>query len=455
MPSETVTTNALWVMSDLHLAPPGDLLAFRAHEPLVALLDFIAAGSGAQQVVLNGDVFDFLQLPGYSAFSLPLAPARLAAILDALAAEPPTRNIVAALQRLTAAGHGLHCLPGNHDPELNLAPVQALLRERLGASQALEPGCGVWRMQAGGRQVIGRHGHDSDPFNRIASAQVLAAQRNGDETVALPPGSKLVLDVINPYRRAQEADGQPRFPFIDLLPSEMAVVLALLYLDPQLAMRRLNAVLGAGSRVLARLVEQRLAPRQSLLGNGGGAADTTPLDGVAAALVDGMDDTERAAPLIMATDLRTYLDHTPSARDGLLAGGQGRIRRMVLRAFCRALAAGHSAVLPSEPDELAKQVLGTWGRNGIVLTGHTHAAKHIVHENGVYLNTGTWQDRLQVPTTLDETSVADWLGRLQRDELPRWRGCPVAHIDADGARLLHWNGTLAPWAPSVNTGMTG
>ena len=136
MPADA-QADGLYVLSDLHLAPPGEQCVFAAHAPLVALLDQIAASPSSQWLVLNGDVFDFLQIPGYEQLSLPLAPQRMAGLLDALAAEPRERNVVQALQRLTAAGHTLCCLPGNHDAELNLFSVQQVLAQRIGSSQVL------------------------------------------------------------------------------------------------------------------------------------------------------------------------------------------------------------------------------------------------------------------------------------------------------------------------------
>ena len=63
--------DGLYVLSDLHLAPPGEQCVFAAHAPLVALLDRIATSPSPspQWLVLNGDVFDFLQIPGYEQFA--------------------------------------------------------------------------------------------------------------------------------------------------------------------------------------------------------------------------------------------------------------------------------------------------------------------------------------------------------------------------------------------------
>lgn len=141
MPTE-VAASRLWVLSDLHLAPPGDQCVFRAHEALTGLVEHLAAmpvTEPPQWLVLNGDVFDYLQIPGYDELSLPLATQRTDQILDALAAEPPGRNVVQALRCFSARGHRLSCMPGNHDAELNLAPVQELLSARLGSTTTLPP----------------------------------------------------------------------------------------------------------------------------------------------------------------------------------------------------------------------------------------------------------------------------------------------------------------------------
>jgi UDP-2,3-diacylglucosamine pyrophosphatase LpxH len=357
MPADA-QADGLYVLSDLHLAPPGEQSVFAAHAPLVALLDEIAASPSPQWLVLNGDVFDFLQIPGYEQLSLPLAPQRMAGLLDALAAEPRERNVVQALQRLTAAGHTLCCLPGNHDAELNLFSVQEVLAQRIGSSQVLPAAAGVWRLEVTGRRVVGVHGHHDDAFNAIGGDTLLRAQSDGDATATMPPGSRLVCEVINPYRRAKTAAGTPRFPFVDLLPSDRAVVLA-------------------------------------------------PADGM--------------------------------------------VRRLLWRALGSALEAARDAFRPQVPDELARQVMAGWGREVVAITGHTHAAKTIATAaGGTYINTGTWLDLVPMPASTSVAEVQAWLAKLQRNEVPRWQGCPVARVDADGARLLQWTGTaLRPRAEGL------
>ena len=106
---------------------------------------------------------------------------------------------------------------------------------------------------------------------------------------------------------------------------------------------------------------------------------------------------------------------------------------------------------PATADALANGVIGSWGREAVALTGHTHAAKHIRHGSaGVYLNTGTWLPLVPMPGATDAASIGGWLDRLQRDEVPAWQGCPVARIDAADATLLHWDGhRLVDWASAL------
>ena len=452
--------DGLYVLSDLHLAPAGEQCVFRAHAPLVALIDHIAAAPAPQWLLLNGDVFDFLQIPGYDRLSLPLAAARIQAILDALDREPPARNVVAALRRLTAAGHTLCCLPGNHDPELHLHGVQAVLAASLGSRQPFPTEADHWHLQVGGRTVLGQHGHAGDAFNAIGSARMLRAQAAGDNEVSLPPGSRLVCEVINPYRRARAADGRPRFPFVDLLPSDHAVVLALLLLDPALAAKRLYDALGIAPALLVRKAMLATGIGGKRLSRGP-AETATPDEGWLDALADSIGaaaalEADNVPAPRLQRDLETYLQGHAPARPmrhdvPRLAGG-GAVQRVLWRALAAALERGRDAFRPDVADGLAQRAMqgldgDSIGIDTIAITGHTHAAKEITTPGGgVYLNTGTWLDLTPIPADTGPEALDAWLDAIAEDRVPRWQGCPVAKVDATGAQLLHWTGdTLRPW----------
>jgi UDP-2,3-diacylglucosamine pyrophosphatase LpxH len=73
------------------------------------------------ELVLAGDSFDFLQVPGYDGFSATKAAARFGKIAE----NPGTARVLGALRRLAGrAGVELTVLAGNHDPELLVDSVR-------------------------------------------------------------------------------------------------------------------------------------------------------------------------------------------------------------------------------------------------------------------------------------------------------------------------------------------
>lgn len=457
MPNQS-RASRLWVVSDLHLAPPGEQCVFNAHAALVALIDHLAAlpaSDPPQWVVLNGDVFDYLQIPDYDQLSLPIAAQRTARILDALEAEPPERNVVRALRRLTAKGHRLSCMPGNHDPELNLSTVQQLLAERLGCVTELAPWAGEWRLQIGACEVAGRHGHYGDAFNAISSTQMLAAQSAGDASMPLPPGSRLVLNVINPFRRAKTPDGRRRFPFVDALPSEQAVVLAIMLLDPALAAKRLPDALGIGAAALIRkalmaggLLGQRLSFDERRVSTV--SSQYSWLDNLTGALAEAASHQGTDATVI-DYELDAYFSGgSPRRSDARLSlsFGAGGVRGLLLRALARTLDDVRTAFRSGVTDALANDSMSTWGKGRIALAGHTHAARCLALDDraSIYINTGSWIDQVIPPAGLVGDGMSDWLELLQHGEVPLWNGYPVAVVDGDGPRLMRWDGqNLQSW----------
>jgi UDP-2,3-diacylglucosamine pyrophosphatase LpxH len=461
MPTNLPPNTPLYVLSDLHLAPRGDLLGFHAHTALVSLLEHLTSQPHPVRLVLNGDVFDFLQLPDYTDLSLPLAPVRMSQILDALDSEAPASNIVQALRRFTNKGHQLHCIAGNHDPELNLHAVQAVLATRLGSTNDIPFKQGCWSLNVGQHTVLAMHGHWRDPFNAISAESLHQAQANGDACAPLPPGSRLVLNVLNPYRRALTAEGAKRFPFIDLLPSEMAVLYALLYLDPQLAMRRINAALNISVSALLRKVHLYLNPSRLLTLDKASTNQATlaatndhVLDHIAQGLVMCLNEQERipANSAMLTQQIDNYLQARPSVGgQGMLLSQTAWVRGLLLRGIGQELVKARNAFEPAVPDALAEHSICTWGHQAsgpiIALTGHTHAAKQIKHLAGVYLNSGTWQDLVHPPEDTSEDGVQAWLQALQANQVPRWQRCPVVRVNDNGAALLSWNGdSLQSWA---------
>ena len=113
----TFLMSHLYVLSDLHIGPPGVLGTFFSGDELVAFLRSRHANAGT--LLFNGDLFDFLELPGRpSRLDLERAPEMIEKMLDETAAHPWGPAVFTALHDFVEAGGRVVVVPGNHDLEL-------------------------------------------------------------------------------------------------------------------------------------------------------------------------------------------------------------------------------------------------------------------------------------------------------------------------------------------------
>ena len=221
------------VVSDLHLGgTPGSdsgvgfqMCSTEGQLRLVAFFDWATAQAQAQpqgiDLVIAGDIVDFLAEES-DEVSNPLTLDQEQAVrkLDAIFARTPP--VWSALGRFLATGAGLVLTIGNHDVELCLPRVRQRLFEKLGPgrieflydNQALNYG-----------PVLIEHGNRYDRWNAVfheplRRARSLLSRGLMAPVVPVQPGSKLVVDVINPIKR--------HLAFVDLLKPERAGVLPLL-----------------------------------------------------------------------------------------------------------------------------------------------------------------------------------------------------------------------------------
>lgn len=458
----------LIVLSDLHIAPPGPLDSFHSGPALAACIASLAAPGTT--LVLAGDVFDFLQLDDRPpALDLDAVPALLGALLDTIGTCDWGQALWRALAALLDAGGELVVLPGNHDPEL-LHPVTAQLlgaalgrpdHPRLHVHRSDDP----WRTALGRWQVVVGHGHRGDAWNDIAPEAIHTALDRGG-LVRLPPGSQLVLEVINAFKRERRPDGSPRFPFVDLLkPETPAVPLLLLYLDPCLALTHLEPALSLGARTLARAVRRRLFGGPALAAPSTSAATepaaaerlvaVTAGDGetrgeavaewLAELVVAEMAAGERSAPAAAQDHVEAWLagqtGREPAA-EGLLATHSGA-GRWLLRAFLRRASYGATFfdrhALGEEDRRIIAKELPEHSGPRVVIAGHTHAAReHVLSGERIYLNTGTWSDLMALPPLEDTAAVRAFVDALEAGTVERRRHLTYAEVTAAGARLLEW-----------------
>src|SRR5262245_2559982 len=114
------------IVSDLHLGNGGPYDSFAGDEALPALLDRVA--SSPTRIIVNGDGVDFLM----NEEPLELDVARAVAQARAIVAHKGSAAVFAAMGRALAGGSDVVFRLGNHDLELALPEVQAVIRGALG-----------------------------------------------------------------------------------------------------------------------------------------------------------------------------------------------------------------------------------------------------------------------------------------------------------------------------------
>jgi UDP-2,3-diacylglucosamine pyrophosphatase LpxH len=441
-------TTHLLVLSDLHISPPGPLATFHAGP---ALADFLHTHAHADTtLLLAGDILDLLQIDDRPAvLDMPGAPALMRRTLAAIAAEPWGSAIFSGLAALLRAGGRCVLLPGNHDPELHHPVTRSIFLGAFGLPD--HPGFTVhtedapWTTVIGGLPVRVGHGHRlTDPFNDIDPEAVLRAVETGDDHVKLPPGSRLVLELLNPLKRAvNRSTGVQRFPFLDLLKPERSTAMLLLpYLDWRAAEARTGTFAGVLAQRFLRRFERAIRRGPVL----GAEADATPAaeleEMLADALADELTQDERSAPDAMVRTLRTLLSGGPAPAPGTLAAHDGLLRWCARRYLLRAsrdgsfFDEGHAG---DEDRAIMARELPEGSGPRIAIFGHTHAARHIDLGDGrVYVNTGTWMDLMKLPALDDDAAVKAWIDRLEAGEVERVRRRTFAEVTEGGAALREW-----------------
>lgn len=440
-------TSRILVVSDLHLAVPGPLNNFHAGDALAAFV-----GDNARPgvtLVLAGDAFDFLQIDGrLPTLHGPQMPALIQATLDAVDQTAWGRRLFQALGALLESGGRCVILPGNHDPEVaHPAFAQALLQKanRPADDPALTiHASGPWRATAGAREVVVGHGHRFDPWNDIPPANVDAALQG--ESPSLPPGSRLVTDVLNQFKTARDQYGALRFPFVDLLKPEVpAVPLLLLYLDRALAMQHLPRALGLYAENLANALAKALLGTATLSASlspehASPAPPASPADDIARALARTYTATQRQNPGRCATELEDWLNgEGEGMRAGTLAA-HGGVRPRILRAFLHlASDDGRFFTRSHKSDDclaIAREHLRPGSPPRVVIAGHTHAAREIwLSEDHAFINTGTWTDLMELPSRVDDDVLKAWIDRLERRDVPRVRQLTFAEVTPESVAL--------------------
>lgn len=434
----------LYVISDLHLGgaseavgrPSFQICPPRTQRLLAQFIDRLPDRSERADIrlVVAGDIVDFLAEEPFQAFTADpsAAKAKLANLLK------NTAPVWDALRRFVGKrGGALTLMLGNHDIELALPGPRQLFLDRIGPGRVDF----VYDNEAFTfGPVLIEHGNRFDEWNAVphgalrrVRSQLSRALPPKPEFPALP-GSRLVVDIMNPLKQ--------QYAFIDLLKPEDAGALPIV------------AALGAGS---VRDVWQFFQKYRQTW-----AVDfdenREPLDQE----YIGAGDQSDQQMFDLAQDIAAGGDASQvSALGDVLQGVAGAVsdkvrqarREALFKAF-RGSPAKHrdTFVVDKEiKNYLTPARAAAASGFQVVIYGHTHLAKRVtLGAQGaplpVYLNTGTWADLMRVPDSIWSTdedlarkNLAAFVADLETNSLEHWRhGVPTyAKVELDGNAVLN------------------
>jgi UDP-2,3-diacylglucosamine pyrophosphatase LpxH len=373
----------LLVLSDLHLGPdPGGPLDFTTPD---SDLSAALAAADPTVLVLDGDIFDLLEVDGPLSLDPPSVQSRLNAVL----ATPAARNLGHGIQALLARGSRVIVRPGNHDLELHLPEAQKILTQAW-------PGIVVdtttpTRVEVAGHRVGIAHGQDADKWNAYNPSAVRARDER-----AWPAGSHLVKDLLHPLK---EQEGL-RFLGV-LVPDDEAAAFAAICVRPSILGRAAWA--DTWLTFFPHLLQHR---------------------------------AEAAFGRETPTLPRRFLD------------AMWRRATQDFEAKAIAGNAAAMELTPSEEEQKrAEELASAWDVDTVV-HGHTHAPRQQdLGEGKTYLNSGSWTLRMRIDPDVEDP-WGDLLADLREDPEMRGPAVQRrlvlqrtgVLVDADGARAAMWDG---------------
>lgn len=470
----------IFVISDLHLGgrpdevdEAGEILASgfqicHSYEALIRFVDWVRdhgrrSAEEEIELVLNGDIIDFLAEDTYSApvLTQPWTDDQEHALTKFNKAVSRTshngRTFFDSLKDFTVTGkHRLTLLLGNHDPELSLPRVRERLMELLGGSSPRLRFLYDGEAYCEGRLLI-EHGNRYDRWNMIDHSglrqerSVLSRRLKIEPELRpafyfVPPaGTFLVTSFINGLKR--------RYRFIDLLKPEDELVLPLLaVLEPDYRpqLDELFASIRNATRIGLEYRKHRLATatRPERSGDLGTAADSDrnlwatlggDLDELSGEAGSGDLSTEDSASgwtlsrLLTDTWRRVRSRVSAISNNSLAVSAriygtrlpEDRFRRLH-QALCRIARDDTSFSIRTERATYLDAARATAEQGGfdVVIYGHTHLPKEVnetlrlSQQPFTYINTGTWSSVMRLPFSLsgdlevDRPHIERFIGAL-------------------------------------------
>lgn len=425
------------VISDLHLGNGGDYEAFSAPEELPLLLDREAREP--THVFINGDGVDFLM----NEDELLLSRDRAARQARAIVENPTTRGVLAALGRVLVRGGAVTIRLGNHDIELALPEVQAVLRSALGqppevaARLAFQLGDRPEIIDVGGARIMITHGEHNDPWNKVEYDQLKEPER-----YRYTAGSTLVKQILNPLAR------EYGLRFMNFLKPDFAGgALTAIAVNPSIV----KNVFSKAAFNIAWQLTKRIGMVESF------SDEQTDLQLEQAIREFTEEEKDELLQLLSEDGLASF-----GEQEGIISELGLKLGRAGLRAYAsfqRVAAEADGAAeffqLEPTPEEWQDaQRHADKYKSAAVIYGHTHAARWRAEEGLVYANTGSWIWLMELPRSHSDDDWMSFLSelkenpRLARDKQrlaktrKRLTAVTLDPMPGGGAtmRLVEWDG---------------
>lgn len=421
---QSIMNATLAIISDLHLGQGDafDIFGGNAKSRLLStFLAWLAGRPNPVELVLNGDVVDFLQLKPWDRFDRATAAIKMRTI-----AEQQSSVFQALGSFLRDARHQLKVLLGNHDIELAYPEVGRVFREAVLANTPPDSADRMvlldrrteYNPSINGFVVHIEHGNATDPWNDITYQVLFQDAERGTDSYKHPTGTQFVYDLMNQFKE--------EFQFVDLLKPEMPAVAALLIaLRPWQSLNLFPQGVAVGARTLGQIVWRAIVRVRdgvplAAAADSEGLGQRPPDEAIATELARALL-TDRAAAAV-ANDLEVFLgDEALEQTHGSTLAWRpdlpARLAKYALQCLHRFGAielnkpkASFAAPRTDPFAQAARKLLA--GDVRIVVFGHTHDAVWHQDANGLYVNSGTWADLLGLPARSDSATLEAWLGGI-------------------------------------------
>ena len=394
-------TSRTIILSDIHMGPGGPLSVFEDEIALAHFIGGLADDAIPTELILAGDVFDFLQSPDYQGFDPHRASERFAAIVR------NNGDVFGALRKFAATPKNeITLLAGNHDPEVLLPSVRTAFEGIINRRGLVRYDEAV-STDSSGRRLWGRaicngvvlvvHGDRGDSHNDIDRDQVLR-----DGKTKLPPGSNLVFQVL--------AKLQLKHPWVyELKPELETVIPLLLYLDKKHTLRFLKEHFGLTLVMLRNLISSKITSDPNLRTTAKQATVTDVTGQLVLALAEGLEDV----PPMQADIFLARFDHWSGGSTGpehgrsTLAPHDG-VGRWLLRSWLSRVRNNERFLAEDGPDELYLRLRPLLPPQvEVLVAGHTHGPRAFAAKTPAYFNSGTWIPIGQLPPGPIEKVIDD------------------------------------------------